>query len=97
MFRTPGALSGAWASPLPSAPHELEPKPQHPQRPALSVAQAHAHAFTTPKGWEAPERPPATEDLSPPNPDAVRRSGDDKPKWMLPYQRYDNEDLPYTT
>lgn len=98
MFRTPGALSGAWVDPLSSAPpEESEPKPQ-PQpehRPTLSVAQAHAHAFNTPKGWEAPERPPATKDLSPPNPDAIQ-SGTNKPKWVLPYHRYDNEDLPYT-
>ncbi|KAG9050957.1 hypothetical protein FS837_000620 [Tulasnella sp. UAMH 9824] len=97
MFRTPGALSGAWAAPLPSAPppEEHDPKPQPDHRPTLSVGQAHAHAFSTPKGWEAPERPPASQDLVPPNPDAIQ-SGADKPKWVLPYQRYDTEDIPYT-
>ncbi|KAG8954348.1 hypothetical protein FRC00_005884 [Tulasnella sp. 408] len=98
MFRTPGALSGAWVDPLSSAPPEepepkLQPQPDH--RPTLSVDQAHAHAFNTPKGWEAPERPPAAKDLSPPNPDAIH-SGANKPKWVLPYQRYDTQDLPYT-
>ncbi|KAG8947120.1 hypothetical protein FRC04_010971 [Tulasnella sp. 424] len=94
MFRTPGALSGAWTDPLP--PGSPEPKPQPIQRPVLSLAQAHAHAFNTPKGWEAPERSRVTKDLSPPNQDAISRGGSDKPKWMIPYNRYVSEDLPYT-
>ncbi|KAG8977733.1 hypothetical protein FRB90_008730 [Tulasnella sp. 427] len=96
MFRTPGALSGAWADPLPSVQLSPKPQPQPQPRAALSVSQTHAHAFSTPKGWEGPEHSRPAPDLAPPSPAAIYGSNTEKPKWVLPYRRFEDKDLPYT-